>query len=168
MLRITRETDYGLLLLTRLAAADGLQTARDLSESTRIPLPMVSKILKSLTRSALLESHRGVKGGYLLARPPAELTVGEIIRVLDGPIALTECVDPDSDCAHLSLCPLHGNWNRINRAIEDTLDSISLAELARPEAVAPKRSAEEPGVDRRRKARAPGPRGGSETAKIQG
>ncbi len=79
MLRITKQADYGIVLMTLLARdADHRFSAPDLSTITRIPLPMVSKILKLLVRDDLLASHRGVKGGYTLARPASEISVAEI------------------------------------------------------------------------------------------
>ncbi len=136
MLRITRETDYGVVLLTRLATAgEGVMlAASDLANDTRIPQPTVSKILKVLTRGGILASHRGAKGGYSLLRSPEAITVAEIIEILEGPIALTDCVDQPAgnhaDCQHVGTCPVQANWNRINRAIQDTLAAISLAEMA--------------------------------------
>ncbi len=131
MLRITRETDYAVLLLTNLVAQNGQRrNARDMAEATRVPLPTVSKILKALARAGVLESQRGAKGGYQLATPPEEVSVAQVIRAIEGPIALTECVEEGGDCAHLARCPVQGNWNQINRAIEATLEKISLAEMA--------------------------------------
>ena len=78
MIRMTKQTDYGFVLLTRLAAEPGTaMNAPELSAETKLPLPMVSKILKLLVRQGLLASHRGVKGGYALARPAAEIHAGQ-------------------------------------------------------------------------------------------
>ena len=94
MIRMTKQTDYGFVLLTRLAAEpERVVNAPDLAAETRLPLPMVSKILKLLARRGLLRSHRGVKGGYALARRPAEIHAAEILRALEGPVALTVCID---------------------------------------------------------------------------
>jgi len=131
MLRVTRETDYAVLLLTNLVGYGGdRKNARDLAEATRVPLPTVSKILKALARDGVLESQRGAKGGYRLAAAPDELSIARVIRAIEGPIALTECVDDSGDCAHSARCPIQGNWHQINRAIETTLEGISLAEMA--------------------------------------
>ena len=93
MIRITKQTDYGIVLLTHLAAhPDRHFNAPELAAEARLPLPMVSKILKLLAREGLLASHRGVKGGYSLARPAEEISMAEIIAALEGPIAITECV----------------------------------------------------------------------------
>ena len=135
MLRITRTTDYGVLLMTRIAAAPSIDVhnAREMAEESGLPAPMVSKTLKILARAGLLESHRGVKGGYGLARPAETVTVAEIISALEGPIALTDCaVDEPSGCTIESLCPTRGNWRRISRAVREALEGITLAEMTQP------------------------------------
>ncbi|MEO8503977.1 MAG: SUF system Fe-S cluster assembly regulator [Acidobacteriota bacterium] len=133
MIRITKQTDYGIVLMTHLAQTpDGQHSAPELAEELRIPLPMVSKILKILAREALLASHRGVNGGYSLARPPAEITVDQIVGSLEGPIAMTECVEDHHDCAREAFCSVRGNWQVINRAIQGALQGISLADMLRP------------------------------------
>ncbi len=95
MLKITRQTDYAVMILTRFAQEGParIHNARDLSEETEVPPPMASKILKILAREGLLISQRGVKGGYRLARPASQVTIGEVIRAIEGPVAITECVE---------------------------------------------------------------------------
>jgi FeS assembly SUF system regulator len=131
MIRITKQTDYGIVLLTHLAAHPDRQfAAPELAAETRLPLPMASKILKLLARDGLLASHRGVKGGYSLARAAEEISMAEIIVALEGPIAITECVSVESDCTHEALCPVRSNWRRINEAVRGALEGITLAEMA--------------------------------------
>jgi FeS assembly SUF system regulator len=133
MIRITKQTDYGIVLLTHLAAQpDRHVNAPELAAETQLPLPMVSKILKLLVREGLLLSHRGVKGGYSLARLPGEITMAEIISALEGPIAITECIEVSSDCSHERLCPVRSNWHRINAAVRGALEGITLAEMTMP------------------------------------
>jgi FeS assembly SUF system regulator len=133
MIRITKQTDYGIVLLTHLAAhPDRPYNAPELSTEARLPLPMVSKILKLLAKEGLLLSHRGVKGGYSLSRPPAAISMAEIVSALEGPIALTECIAIEGDCSHEALCPTRSNWRRINQAVRAALEGISLAEMAQP------------------------------------
>lgn len=135
MIRITRMTDYGIVLLTYLARSpeETLHTARDLAREAHLPLPTVNKVLKTLTRHGLLVSHRGVKGGYALARHPEEISVAEIITATEGRVAMTECtVDGPGGCDHESECPVSDNWQRINEAIQQALSEISLAEMTRP------------------------------------
>ena len=136
MIRMTKQTDYGIVLLSRMAGLPEQQfNATELAKETRLPQPTVSKILKLLARADLLDSHRGVKGGYTLARAPEEITVTEVIGALEGPIGITECIDDTpGECSHEARCPVRGNWRRINEAIRQALDGINLAEMARPEA----------------------------------
>ena len=135
MIRMTKQTDYGIVLLSRMAVLPGrLLNATELATETRLPQPTVSKVLKILARAGLLESHRGVKGGYTLARDPEEITVTEAIVALEGPIGITECIDDTpGECSHEARCPVRGNWHRINEAIRRALDGINLAEMAQPQ-----------------------------------
>jgi len=133
MIRITKQTDYGVVLLTHMAVhADHQYNAPDLAAEAHLPLPMVSKILKLLAREGVLVSHRGVKGGYGLARPPQAISMAEIIAALEGPIAITECIEEVGDCAHERLCPVRSNWHRINQALLAALQGITLAEMVHP------------------------------------
>jgi FeS assembly SUF system regulator len=134
MLRLNRMTDYAVVVLGQMARQPGLvQTAAHIAEGTAIPLPTASKLLKQMAGAALITSHRGANGGYSLDRAAQEVRVAEIVEVLDGPIALTACVDGAEDqCDVESLCPMRGNWNRVNNAIREALESVSLAELIDP------------------------------------
>lgn len=135
MIRITRQTDYGIVLLTHMATrpADEVHTAKDAARWTRLPLPMVSKILKSLARSGILESHRGVKGGYSLSRRPDRIMVREVIEALEGPIGITECSHGQGFCEQEGGCPTRVNWRRINGVVRDALDRIPLTEMIAPQ-----------------------------------
>jgi FeS assembly SUF system regulator len=133
MIRLTKLTDYGFVMLTQFARENGntVKNAPEIASDASVPLPTASKILKILAREGILKAHRGVKGGYRLARPPAEITVADVISALEGPIAITECSDrPHSDCAMEAVCPVRTNWQRINHVVHDALKRISLAELS--------------------------------------
>src|SRR5260370_37864922 len=133
MIRITKQTDYGIVLLTRWATLPaGHLNAPDLAAEAQLPLPMVSKILKLLVREGVLVSHRGVKGGYSLARSPREISMAEIIAALEGPIAIPECIDEMGNCFHEPICQVRSNWHRINAAVRAALAGITLAEMALP------------------------------------
>ena len=95
-------------------------------------LPTVSKVLKALVQHGLLASHRGAKGGYSLAAPAEEISVAQIIAAIEGPIALTECSDTIGLCGQETQCSVRGNWQRINSAVREALERVTLAELARP------------------------------------
>lgn len=132
MIRLSKLADYGIVIAAHLARRpERPQTAPEVAAATSVPQPMTSKILKLLTRGDILVSHRGVRGGYGLARPAAAITIAEVIEALDGPIAITSCVEAGpGDCGILTSCPARANWQRINGAIREALDGITLAEMA--------------------------------------
>ncbi len=132
MIKVSRVTDYGIVLLAHLAGCEDGSThnAREVAERTRLPAPIVSKILKSLARNGLLLSHRGSKGGYTLARAPEEISVPEIIAALEGPIALTECTVHPGSCSQESNCDVREPWQWINQVVRNALADITLADLA--------------------------------------
>ncbi len=135
MIRLGKLTDYGLVLMTYIARDRdrSLHTARDLSVESRLPLPTVSKLLKELLQGGLLVSHRGIKGGYSLARKPREISVAEIIAVLEGPIALTECsTDISGLCDLEPCCPIKDNQRIISQAVRGALDKVMLSDLTHP------------------------------------
>src|SRR5512135_782458 len=137
MLRISKLTDYGTVILACLAATPERRlTASELAERTRLALPTVSKLLKSFHRAGLLTSTRGARGGYQLARPAAAISAAAIIDAIEGPVAITECSGQHSTCEHETSCSTGGAWQRINGAIRRSLDEISLAQLSGQEAVA--------------------------------
>jgi len=137
---MTRLTDYGIVLLTYFArdTARSMHNARDLAKAAHLPLPTVNKILKALTRKGLLLSHRGVKGGYSLARRPEEISMADIITATEGPVAITQCtVSLPGSCTQEFSCPVHLNWQKINDAIRQALESVSLSDMARPAPFSP-------------------------------
>jgi len=132
VIRLSKLADYGIVIMTHLARHPERQQATpEIALATSVPQPMAGKILKVLARGGLLDSQRGARGGYGLSRDPRSITVAEIIEVLDGPIALTECTEAaTSDCDLELLCPARTNWKRINEAIRTALGDITLAEMA--------------------------------------
>jgi FeS assembly SUF system regulator len=135
MVRLGKLTDYGLVLMTYIARNHELplRTARDLAVESRLPLSTVSKLLKQLLQSGLLTSHRGTKGGYILARDPQDISVVEIIAALEGPMALTECsTDVTGLCDLEPCCPIKTNQQIINQAVRGVLDKITLSDLVQP------------------------------------
>jgi FeS assembly SUF system regulator len=135
MIRIGKMTDYGIVLLSFFARGDEPQVfnARELAAQSQLPLPTVSKILKALSRGELLESQRGVSGGYRLARSADNISVAEIISVLEGPIAMTECSDVGhGNCDLETHCPIRGNWRKINIVVRKALEGLTLSDMTRP------------------------------------
>ena len=139
MLKLNRLTDYAVVVLSRLSKQVGMvQTANEISDGTGLPMPTVSKILKLMAGSSLIESHRGVNGGYSLSRGADSVRVSEIIEALEGPIALTACVDGTTDqCTIEGSCPMRGNWNTVNDAIRTALSGVTLADLLDPGEIFP-------------------------------
>jgi len=128
MVRISRLTDYGIVLLSHMARTPArAQSAAELALELQLPLPTVSKLLGLLSKAGLLASHRGAKGGYALAAAPDTISIARIVEALEGPVSLTMCSgDAVSDCEYEALCPLPGHWKKINGAIRDALEGISL------------------------------------------
>jgi len=134
MIRLSRLADYGVVLACQMAVkADRCHNAFDLAAATGLPAPTVSKLLAALARAGVLVSQRGAKGGYRLARTPEAITAADIVSAVDGPIALTVCIEHGAGaCDVESLCPTRSGWRRINDAVRNAMKSVSLAELAFP------------------------------------
>ena len=133
MLRISKLTDYATVLMAALAQREqDCVSASQLAEDTRLELPTAAKVLKTLAKAGLVQSVRGVNGGYRLVSQPASVSVADIVRAMEGPIALTECSLEPGLCSHESQCTLRGNWQRIGQAVESALEQLSLADLYQP------------------------------------
>ena len=139
MVRLSRLTDYGIVLMAHLAERErrsdssSPHNAREVAEETSLPLPVVSKILKSLARQGLLVSQRGAKGGYTLARIPEQISVAEMITAVDGPIALTECSSNAPSLCEIELtCPVRSNWATITASVRRALEDLTLEQMALP------------------------------------
>lgn len=133
MLKLGKLADYGTMIVTVLAGEpERLHSAQDLAARTHVAAPTVAKLLKLLTRGGLVESLRGARGGYKLARSASAITVADVIAAIDGPIGLTECSVHKGDCAVESTCGVRGNWRLISSAIHEALRSVTLADMAKP------------------------------------
>jgi FeS assembly SUF system regulator len=138
VLRLSKLTDYGTVLLAHLAAnRESVCSAADVATATGIAVPTVSKLLKSLGRSGLVTSTRGANGGYQLARDPHDISAAGIIDALEGPVSITECSASDSHCEHEGVCSVGGAWQRVNVAIRRALEDISLSDLIRSNSPTP-------------------------------
>jgi len=132
MIRLNKLTDYAVVTLCRMGSEpDAVFTAQQLARESGVPQPTVAKLMKQLGRAGIVSSQRGAAGGYSLGRAAEEISVAEVITALEGPISLTACVDgADTSCSVLSLCPMSGNWNRVNEAIRGALEGVSLADMS--------------------------------------
>lgn len=133
MIRLSKLTDYGLVLMTCIARdlSLPLRTARDLAVESKLPLPTVGRLLKQLSQSGLLVSQRGTKGGYSLVRDPRRISLEEIIKALEGPIALTECSTGVAGMCDLeACCVIKNNQQLISQALRTVLENVTLSDLS--------------------------------------
>jgi FeS assembly SUF system regulator len=130
MLKLSKLTDYAVVVLVRLSEESGIQTSSGIAATTGVPEPTVAKVLKIMTTAGLVVSQRGARGGYRLARPLATISIAAVIMAINGPIALTACVEHSATvCDASSLCPVKGRWDTVNTAIRDALSAISLTDM---------------------------------------
>ncbi len=130
MLRVSKLTDYATVVMTCLAeSGDVVLSAQLLAERSRLEVPTVSKVLKQLAGAGLVDSWRGVNGGYRLARKPDQISVADIVTAMEGPIGMTECCAQTGLCHHESHCGVRVNWQRISDAIRIALESVTLADM---------------------------------------
>jgi Rrf2 family protein len=130
MLRFTKRADYGLMAIHYIAVHTdvGAVSAKRIAEESGIPAELLAKILQRLAKRRLIVSQNGPKGGYVLSRRPGKITVGEVIRALEGPISIVSCLD-HGGCPQEPRCSLRRPVQKLQVAITQMLDTMSLAEL---------------------------------------
>lgn len=132
MLRLSKLTDYAVVVLVQLSRGQVCQTAPGIARSTGVPEPTVAKVLKALAAARIVTSQRGARGGYSLSLPADTIDVASVVTAIEGPIALVACVEGSGkDCDAHHLCPARGRWDVVNTAIRAALSAISLADLDR-------------------------------------
>lgn len=141
MLSLTRKTDYALIALTHMAQdPEGCCSAREIATRYRIPLPLLMNILKLLAKQGLAKSARGPRGGYTLSVSPADITLYDVIRAVEGPVQLVQCVDHGPDvagdssgpgCCLMSSCPVHSPIQLVHHRLVEFLTSVSLADVVK-------------------------------------
>ena len=134
MFRLNKLTDYAVVVMTHIARSPepSLHTARELAGGTELPLATVGKILRGLLDHCLVTSHRGMKGGYSLARPAREISLAQIIAAFEGPIGFTECNTTPGCCNLEPSCTVRYNSGVIGKALQRALQSIRLSDLTKP------------------------------------
>ena len=132
MLRFTKRADYGLMAIHYIAfhQEDGAVSSKRISETFNIPHELLAKILQRLAKKGLIESYNGPRGGYVLTKAPQDMTVGQVIRALEGPINIVSCLE-DLDCPQFPRCNLRRPVQKIQASITYLLDTMTLAELMR-------------------------------------
>tara|TARA_Y100001001_G_scaffold140625_1_gene144158 strand:+ start:162 stop:587 length:426 start_codon:yes stop_codon:yes gene_type:complete len=130
MLKIAKLTDYAVVILSFMAEREQKATAGFIAEKVRLSLPTVAKIMKQLAAAGLIGSIRGVGGGYKLERSADDIKLIEVIEAMEGPVALTACVEGvEHECALLQHCPASGRWDMVNNAIRQALGDVTLADM---------------------------------------
>lgn len=132
-MRLSSLADYAVVMMSAAARHCGQSriNAAQLAEETGIPVPTVQKLVSKLSAAGLLRSVRGAGGGFKLARPAAAVTLADIIEAVEGPIALTSCVDMGKhDCGLEGSCRVQAHWPVVNEAVRGALAGVSLNSLA--------------------------------------
>jgi FeS assembly SUF system regulator len=133
MLRLSRLADYATVLMCRMAGQpETIWSASQLATGAGVPSPTVSKLLKQLARSGLLNSLRGGRGGYQLARGPETISLADVIAAVDGPLGLTECAAHPGNCAIEDGCGIRSGWTAINMAVVGVLTNMTLDKMRSP------------------------------------
>lgn len=149
MFRINRRIDYAIRVLLALAKlpAGTRRLTRDVQDEMLIPPAFLQRIIADLSKTGLLETYPGPKGGLKLGRPAGEITLGNIWEAIEGPLCISNCVLDKHSCPLGSRCPVRGKWSRMQALILQELQSTTLEQLAQeaqlisaqnePEAIAP-------------------------------
>lgn len=133
MLKIGKMTDYAMMVLSMMAKEPELVlSAASLADGLQLPLPTVSKILKTLGDSGIVSSVRGAEGGYRLGKPASNINVAEVIEAMEGDLAMTECCESTNLCSKVSSCSMQDNWVKINHLIKSLLSRLSILDMAGP------------------------------------
>ena len=135
-MRLSSLSDQAIVLMQAAASRCGESraSAADLAVATGIPVPTAQKLVSLLTRAGLLKSARGTGGGIRLARPAAAINLADVVEAVEGPIALTPCMEVDGrhECGREAICHVRPHWGPINAAVRGALAQVSLAQLSDP------------------------------------
>jgi Rrf2 family protein len=135
MLRLSKKTDYALLALQHLASdgASGVASARAIAERFGIPLELLAKILQQLAHHGLVAAHKGIHGGYYLARPADAISIADVVEAINGPMTLTACSPADVRCEQFAACTVRDPLWQIRERIVSVLQAITIADVSRPD-----------------------------------
>ncbi|GJL84637.1 MAG: SUF system Fe-S cluster assembly regulator [Micavibrio sp.] len=132
MIKVSRLADYAVVVLVAFTKSDdALLSAAALADKTSLPEPTVAKVLKLLAKENIVRSVRGAGGGYSLESDIEQISIGRIVKAVDGPIAVTSCVDGNTGaCDYEGCCAVKGRWNPVNAALHSALENVTLADMA--------------------------------------
>lgn len=131
MFRLSKKTDYALMALQYLGSngASGVVSARAIAERFDIPLELLAKILQQLAHQGLVAAHKGIHGGYQLARPALAISVADVAEAIDGPMTLTACSHVDVRCEQFATCTVRDPLWRIRERILSVLQTVTVADM---------------------------------------
>lgn len=131
MLRLSREADYSLLAMVYIAARPQGELAcrGDIAAHYSIPKEFLAKVLQKLSRHGLIKSHRGMQGGYQLARDAEKISLADVVEAVDGPMALVECQRGLCDCPQEPVCTVQGTLNDLQREIRKAFGKVTLKDM---------------------------------------
>jgi Rrf2 family transcriptional regulator, cysteine metabolism repressor len=130
-MKFSTRSKYGLNAMVELALRHGCGplSIKDISESQQIPEAYLEQLFMMLKKAGLVSSSRGAQGGYTLAAEPKDVSVGQVIRTLEGPVAPTDCLDEGGVCERGSECPGRIIWEKVYKSLNDVIDSLSLQDI---------------------------------------
>lgn len=141
-MKVSTRGEYGVRAMVSLAHhfGEGPMSIAEIARQTNIPPAYLEQLIAPLRRAELVNSKRGARGGYVLSRAPGEIRIGDVYRVMEGPIAPMDCVSEDVDdqnCPLIENCETRPMWLKLRDAMTDALDSTTLADLANAPASGP-------------------------------
>ena len=135
MIHFNRKTEYAILAIEHMARKDAagphIVSTREIADTYRIPYPLLAKVLQKLAAKGMVRAVHGTKGGYVLAKRPAEISIADVVEIFDGPIAVAECLKEEkSDCPQWDGCHIKDPFQELNVKIHDLLVQTKIADLA--------------------------------------
>ncbi len=128
-MKITREADYAIRIVTMLAENDKHMEAKLIAESNDIPYRFTLKILRKIVGSGIIKSYRGVNGGYALNKKPSEITMKDVIEVIDGKIAINKCLESKDVCRNSGFCKIQKKLFGVQKILSAELDKITIEDI---------------------------------------
>ncbi len=131
-MRITHEADYAIRILSYLSDSDGITGARQIAQQCGVSLKFTLKILRKLAMANIVSSQKGASGGFRLVVPPQDISFGQVIEAIDGPIAINHCLSCDFECTRVDNkmdCSIRKKFLNVNRSLREDLYKIHLDEI---------------------------------------
>lgn len=128
-MKITREADYALRIVAMIAEEGRQIEAKVIAEKNEIPYRFTLKILRKIVQSGIIKSYRGVNGGYVLNKAPSEITLKDVIEVIDGKIAINKCMEESGICRNDGVCRIQKQLYRVQTVLADELGKITFEDV---------------------------------------